>query len=253
MYCKSKYYCRGKNCEITRVVLSAIIFLSPARNTIFLKSCSEMSDNDVWQSVDLRKLLIASLKQVNLRIFLSCLVWMTSWQNNFVLHTLERVVMLQLVHVTVSSPSCVSVMLTFHTKQLAHHLIWTPMQRPSIVSSVISGLIKSMQGRSSISLRSVASVVFKYLKSSKNATFNVWNVMFSLHELCQFGFPQGQFYWVSFISYKTISFTFGFLTSFMRTCLFSCFLRTLALISKVSYKSFPSASVWCITGCWRLQ
>ena len=64
--------------------------------------------------------------------------------NNFVLHTLERVVMLQLVHVTVSSPSCVSVMLTFHTKQLAHHLICTPMQRPSIVSSVISGLIKSM-------------------------------------------------------------------------------------------------------------
>lgn len=64
--------------------------------------------------------------------------------NNFVLHTLERVVMLQLVYVTVSSPSCVSVMLTFYTKQLAHHLIWTPMQRPSIVSSVISGLIKSM-------------------------------------------------------------------------------------------------------------
>lgn len=141
------------------------------------------------------------------------------------------------------------VMLTFHTKQLAHHLIWTPMQRPSIVSSVISGLIKSMQGRSSISLRSVASVVFKYLTSSKNPTFNVSNGMFSLHELC----PQDRFYWVSFISYKTISFTFGFLTSFMRTCLFSCFLRTLALISKVSYKSFPSASVWCITGCWRLH
>ena len=144
-------------------------------------------------------------------------------------------------------------MLTFHTKQLAHHLIWTPMQRPSIVSSVTSGLIKSIQGRSSISLRSVASIVFKYLKSSKNPTFNVWNGMFSLHELCQFGFPQDQFYWVSFINYKTISFTFGFLTSFMRTCLFSCFLRTLALISKVSYKSFSSAPVWCITGCWRLH
>lgn len=253
MYCKSKYYYWDKNCEITWVVLSARIFLSPARNTMSFKSCSEMSDNDVWQSVDLRKLLIASLKQVNLRIFLSCLVWMISWQNNFVLHTLERVVMLQLVHVTVSSPSCVSVMLTFHTKQLAHHLIWTPMQRPSIVSSVTSGLIKSIQGRSSISLRSVASIVFKYLKSSKNPTFNVWNGMFSLHELCQFGFPQDQFYWVSFINYKTISFTFGFLTSFMRTCLFSCFLRTLALISKVSYKSFPRASVWCMTGCWRLH
>ena len=81
--------------------------------------------------------------------------------------------MLQLVHVTVSSPSCVSVMLTFHTKQLTHHLIWTLMQRPSIVSSVISGLIKSMQGRSSISLRSVVSVIFKYLTSSKNPTFNI--------------------------------------------------------------------------------
>lgn len=194
--------------------------------------------------------LLATRSPLNLVV--RCQI-MTSWQNNFVLHTLERVVMLQLVHVTVSSPSCVSVMLTFHTKQLAHHLIWTPMQRPSIVSSVISGLIKSMQGRSSISLRSVASVVFKYLTLSKNPTFNVWNGMFSLHELCQFGFPQDQFYWVSFISYKTITFTFGFLTSFMRTCLFSCFLRTLALISIVSYKSFPSASVWCITGCWRLH
>ena len=81
--------------------------------------------------------------------------------------------MLQLVHVTVSSPSCVSVMLTFHTKQLTRHLIWTLMQRPSIVSSVISGLIKSMQGRSSISLRSVVSVIFKYLTSSKNPTFNI--------------------------------------------------------------------------------
>lgn len=159
--------------------------------------------------------LLATRSPLNLVV--RCQI-MTIWQNNFVLHTLERVVMLQLVHVTVSSPSCVSVMLTFHTKQLAHHLIWTPMQRPSIVSSVISGLIKSMQGRSSISLRSVASVVFKYLTSSKNPTFNIWNGMFSLHELCQFGFPQDQFYWVSFISYKTITFTVGFLTSSMRTC-----------------------------------
>lgn len=126
-------------------------------------------------------------------------------------------------------------MLTFHTKQLTHHLIWTLMQRPSIVSSVISGLIKSMQGRSSISLRSVASEVFKYLTSSKNPTFNNWNGMFSLHELCQLCFPIRPVLWVSC---KTISFTFGFLTSFMRTCLFSCFLRTLALISKVSYKYF---------------
>ena len=35
----------------------------------------------------------------------------------------------------------------------------------------------------------------------------------------------------------------AFTKSFMRTCLFSCFLRTLALISIVSYKSFPSTSV----------
>ena len=101
-----------------------------------------------------------------------------------------------------------------------------------------------MFSKSSISWGSVASLVFKYLTSSKMPTFNClkWYV-----------FPA----WILSImpSHKT-SFTelvssairqsllyFAFSPSFTMTCLFSAFLRTLALTSTVSYRSFPSAWV----------
>lgn len=218
---------------------------------IFCKSSGGILDNDIWESVVMRKLLMASLKQVNLRIFFSCIVWMTIWATNFVLQMLERVVMLQLLQVTVSLSSCALLMVMLHTMQEAVRLIWTPMQRPSMVLSFISGVVRLMFCKSSISWGSVASLVFQYLTSSKMPSFNClkWYV-----------FPA----WILSImpSHKT-SFTklvssairqsllyFAFSPSFIMTCLFSAFLRTLALTSTVSYRSFPSAWVIVhIAGC----
>ena len=59
MYFKSKYHCKGRNCEFTWVVLHAIIFLFPACNMIFCKSSSGISNNNIWESAVLRKLLKA--------------------------------------------------------------------------------------------------------------------------------------------------------------------------------------------------
>ena len=137
----------------------------------------------------MRKLLMVSLKQVNLRIFLSCIVWMTIWATNFVLQMLERVVMLQLLQVTVSLSSFASLMVMLHTMQEAVRLICIPMQRPLMVLSFISGVVRLMFCKSSISWGSVDSLVFKYLTSSKMPSFNCLKWYVFPHEFYRLGLP----------------------------------------------------------------
>ena len=168
---------------------------------------------------------MASLKQVNLSIFLSFMDWMTIWATNFVLHMLERVVMLQLLQVIVSSSSCASLMVMLHTMQEAVRLMCTPMQWPSIVLSCISGVVRLILCKSSISWGSVSSLVFKYFMSSKIPTFKflkryvfpAWILSITLSQRTSLTELVS-----SAINRQSVLY-FAFSPSFTIACLFSCF------------------------------
>lgn len=68
-----------RNCDVSRCDLLTIICCGPAVDNNFLSSLILMSDRDVWQFMDFRKLWSASLNQVKLEmlsaVWRSILVW----------------------------------------------------------------------------------------------------------------------------------------------------------------------------------
>lgn len=94
-------YKDGKTREMSRWVLSAIIFWGPAFSSNFFESSTSMSEavSSLW--IFWRKLSMTSFKYVSLAIFPSLLT--SAWQTRFVLFMLFIVVILQLWHVMAQS------------------------------------------------------------------------------------------------------------------------------------------------------